>query len=306
MLGPAPGGRAPDRVFSLEAADGVALRAGFWSGGPRLCVILPGRTEYLERVALPAAGFAARGYDVVSLDWRGQGRSARLTEDGRRGHVPAFDHFRRDLTALLRAEGVAGRPVDLLFAHSMGGAIGLRAVAAGLVRPGAMILSAPLFDLRGRGLRRVLLQAMVWWAVRLGLGERWPPVPEPGRPYVARAGVEDNVLTGDPEVLAYLRAAASDPELGLAWPTLGWLHAAFREIRALRRLPPPPCPGLVLLGTAEQVVDAGAVRTGAARLGFRLSEIEGARHEPLIERADLRAEAWAAIDAFLAEALPQT
>jgi alpha-beta hydrolase superfamily lysophospholipase len=66
------------------------------------------------------------------------------------------------------------------------------------------------------------------------------------------------------------------------------------------RMGPLAAPALCLIGTEERVVDVRAVREGAARLGAEIAEIEGGRHELLIERAPVRAAAWAEIDRFLA------
>ncbi len=55
----------------------------------------------------------------------------------------------------------------------------------------------------------------------------------------------------------------------------------------------------------ERVVDVAAIRRGAARIGARLAEIEGARHLLLAEAEPMRAAAWAAIDDFLAEVLAE-
>jgi alpha-beta hydrolase superfamily lysophospholipase len=71
----------------------------------------------------------------------------------------------------------------------------------------------------------------------------------------------------------------------------------------LRSAPAPDCPVLCLVGTAERVVDVAAIRRGAARIGARLAEIEGARHLLLAEAEPMRGAAWAAIDAFLEEVL---
>ena len=45
-----PGGLRPDRVWWMTAPDGVRLRAAHWAGqgGDALCVLLNGRTEFIE------------------------------------------------------------------------------------------------------------------------------------------------------------------------------------------------------------------------------------------------------------------
>ena len=70
----------PARAFWAQAGDGVRLRMAHWpADAARGSVLLfPGRTEYVEKYAPVAAWLNAAGLSVLSLDWRGQGASARL------------------------------------------------------------------------------------------------------------------------------------------------------------------------------------------------------------------------------------
>jgi lysophospholipase len=298
-----PGGLAWDETLELEADDGVRLRGAVWRGGDRGLVLLsPGRTEFLEKCAIPAGALVSRGFSVASVDWRGQGMSERLVSPGLKGHVGQFTDFHRDLKALMAHPLVAAMPGPrLMMAHSMGGAIGLGAVARGQLEPVAVILSAPMLGIAMGALGKIASAATLPVARVLGLMERWPPF-APKEPYVF-SGYEGNLLTGDRAVFDWIAAALRrNPALQLASPTMGWIDAALSEAKFLERQGSLRCPGLCLLGTREQVVDAAAIRRGAPRLGARLVEIEGARHEVLIEAKPMRGQAWEAIDGFLESA----
>ena len=304
-----PGGLGWDETLALEAADGVALRGALWraraEGSPDergLVLMLQGRTEFLEKYCVPVAELVRRGFAVASLDWRGQGQSARLTRNPLKGHVDRFTDYHLDLAALIAHPSVvAVSGPRVMIAHSMGGAIGLGALLRGRVRAEAVVLSAPMLGIAMSPVQRLFARALVPLARRLGLRERWPPAPGASEPYVF-SGFEDNVLTGDRTVFDWMvEALRRDPGLRLAMPTLGWFEAASEEIAWLARQGPPVARGLCLLGSEEAVVDPNAARAGAARLGFALAEIEGARHELLIAAEPARSEAWAAIDDFLAE-----
>ena len=84
-----PGGIAWDETLTLEASDGVRLRGALWrasdpDGSCRgLVLLLNGRTEFVEKCALPAAALVARGFAVASVDWRGQGLSPRRPDTAR-------------------------------------------------------------------------------------------------------------------------------------------------------------------------------------------------------------------------------
>ncbi len=299
-----PGGIAWDETLELEASDAVRLRGGLWRGaenGSRgLVLLLSGRTEFLEKCAVPAAELVARGFAVASVDWRGQGRSQRLIEPPLKGHVGDYIEYHRDLAALVAHPAVVEMPGPrLMLAHSMGGAIGLGAIARGQIAPDAVILSAPMLGFAMNRLARSVSHATLALARLLGKMESWPPFGRVDQPYVF-TGFSGNVLTGDRTVFEWMAAALRrEPALQLAVPTLGWMGASFAEMAWLTRQGPLECPALCLLGSGEAVVDPTAARAGAARLGAEMVEIEGARHEVLIEAEPMRAQAWTAIDRFL-------
>ncbi len=300
-----PGGIAWDQTLTLEASDGVRLRGALWrgagGGGSRgLVLLLNGRTEFLEKCAIPAAALVARGFAVASIDWRGQGLSQRLTSTPLKGHVGKFTDYHLDLAALMahgQVAAVAGP--RLILAHSMGGTIGLGAIKRGLLAPGAVILSATMLGINLRPSRRLLSPITLRLARPLGKLESWPPFEVADEPQVF-TGFEDNTLTGDQAVFEWVVAALKrEPALQLGLPTLGWLSAAFVEMAWLAIQGQLGCPGLCLLGSREEVVDPALVRAIAARLKLELVEIEDARHELLLEAEPMRTQVWAAIDRFL-------
>jgi len=302
-----PGGIAWDETLGLDASDGIRLRGALWrgdgGGGSRgLVLLLNGRTEFLEKCALPAAALVARGFAVASVDWRGQGLSQRLTDTPLKGHVGTFTDYHLDLAALMAHREVAGvAGPRLMLAHSMGGTIGLGAIKRGLLAPAAVILSAPMLGINLRPSRRILSPITLRLARPLGKLESWPPFEVVDEPQVF-TGFAGNTLTGDEEVFEWMAAALKrEPALQLGMPTLGWLSAAFVEMTWLALQGPLGCLGLCLLGSREEVVDPALVRAIAGRLKMKLVEIEGARHEVLFETEARRAEAWTAIDRFLTQ-----
>lgn len=304
-----PGGVPPDRAWWLLTPDGIRLRAGLWRAAGRRgqILMLPGRSEYLEQQALPAAEFVRRGFDVVSFDWRGQGLADRVSHRSPfSGHIEDFAHFQDDLDAVL-ADPLAetGLP-RVLLGNSMGGAIALAALARdGLPVPAAAILTAPMFGIALGAATRVAAWMLAEAGSRTGFRHHWPPGRDVHLPYVFRP-FEGNLLTGDREIWDWMvETARAHPALTIGMPTLGWLSAARRAMGAVRRVRPPECPILCLVGSEERVVDAGDVTAGAARLGARLAVVDGARHILLAEAEPMRAEAWAAIDDFLDGALPR-
>lgn len=280
----------------------MRLRAGVLpgpsTGGRGQVLLLHGRTEFLEKYQPVAAAFVERGFAVASLDWRGQGGSARSLADVGRGHVTDFAEYQRDLAALRAAPQAQAPGPVVAVAHSMGGAIALRALVSGGFKPDAMIFSAPMWGLALK--TSVELTARLLARAAVALGQGWRFVPGAGPEPYTREGYADNALTADPERFAWIAAMteAAGPR-ALGGPTLGWLRAAFAEMDALARKP-LPMPALILAGTAESVVSLEAIRARAAQAAATLVEIPGGRHELLYETPERRAQAWDAIDAHLA------
>lgn len=304
LVGSPPGGLPWDVPLALAAADGVRLRGALWNpGGARGHVLLlEGRTEHLEKLCLPAAELVRRGFAVAALDWRGQGLSDRTLPDRRKGHVDRFESYHADLAALLDHPEVTGLGGPrIVLAHSMGGCIALGAMLRGRLDADALVLTAPMLGIALGTVGRTVAGTVLGLARRLRQEHRWAPVPRPAEPYVF-AAFEDNLLTHDPQLYAWMaEILRQEPRLRLGQaPTLGWLSAAEAEMAWIARQPGPlRVPGLCLLGGDEAVVDPAAVRAGCRRLGIRLVEIPGARHEILLETRPLRDKAWAAIDGFL-------
>ena len=281
----------------------MRLRAVTWprAEASRGTVLLfQGRTEYVEKYSDAARELGARGFATAAIDWRGQGLSPRPERDPRVGHVSDFKAFQHDVDALLEHCAATGLPRPwTLLAHSMGGLIGLETLRARMdLRRAAF--SAPMWGLPLPPHRRLLGWGASAGAAMLGLGEVAAPasgkVADP-----AAAPFEDNLLTTDPAMFAWMKRQISvHPELSLGAPSLGWVWAAFREMHRLAREAAPDVPCLTFLGSEEAIVSADAihVRMGSWAQG-RLEIVEGARHEVLMEGPAVRARLYDAIAAHL-------
>lgn len=291
---------AGGRAVWLRTDDGVRIRVGLWPAGAKGTVLLfPGRTEYVEKYGPAAGEFAQRGYGMLAVDWRGQGLADRLLPDPAPGHVVRFGDYQRDVAAVMalaRAEGLPG-PFHLV-SHSMGAAIGLRALHDGLpVR--AAVFSAPMWGIRMHPALRPLAWGLATLLPLVGMGSRLAPSTDSAS-YVATAAFAGNVLTRDPDMWAFMqRQLAAHPELAIGGPTVQWLREALCETRALARLAAPATPALTMLGAAERVVDIPAIRALMARWpGGRLDLVADAEHELMMEGPAIRARFYDAAAAL--------
>lgn len=278
------------RAVWLRTADGVRIRAGIWAGGHRgTVVLLPGRTEYIEKYGQAAADLQRRGWSTVSIDWRGQGLADHALPDRRYGHVEDFDEYQRDLDAVLAQVAAEGLPQPLvMLGHSMGGCIGLRALHRGLgIR--AVAFSAPMWGIALPVWERPVARLLTAVAGPLHLTRKLAPDRGP-ETYVTTARFEGNLLTGDRAMWNYMRHhVEAQPDFALGGPTLGWARAALAECGALMRLPPPDVPALTVVGTEERIVTVGPIRRHMAQWqGAKLEVYAGARHEVLMEGPAVR------------------
>lgn len=283
----------PPGGFAVWArtSDDVRVRIAVWprKGAKGTICLFPGRTEYVEKYGRAATSFAERGFAVIAIDWRGQGLSDRLIDDPMTGHVFDFADYQADVAALLGvAEAEALPRPFFMVAHSMGGCIGLRSVTAGLGVKAAAF-SAPMWGIRMAPPLRPIAWAVSWAWPKIGRGEEYAPGTS-GVSYADTQPFEGNVLTTDPEMFAYMqRQTNRHPNLALGGPSLHWLYQALSETRALRALTPPRLPAMAQIGTAEKIVDPKPVEDIMAKWpGGTLVRIEGAEHELMMERREVR------------------
>lgn len=271
----------------ITTADEVRIRIGHWrpkDSSQGTVLMFPGRTEYVEKYGRVARDFAARGYATLAIDWRGQGLADRPLADHRIGHVAQFIDYQKDISAVMRAarELDLPRPFHLL-AHSMGGAIGLRAVMEGLPVQ-TCAFSGPMWGIQMVPAMRPLGTAMAYGATKLGFGEKLAP--NTGlESYVLTQSFVGNTLTSDADMYKSMQdQLTAHPELGLGGPSMLWLHEALAETSHLAERSSPDIPCVTFLGSNEQIVDLQRIRD---RMDIwprgTLEIIDGAEHEVLME-----------------------
>jgi lysophospholipase len=288
---PAPladcGAPAGARAWWVTTGDGVRIRVAHWPG-PRHAMILPGRTEYIEKYGLVVRDLAAAGWGAFVIDWRGQGLADRLLPDVLMGHVDRFSDYQADLEAALSvADAVAPGPKPWLM-HSMGGCIGLRAMIDGK-RPPSVSFSAPMLGLAQPGPLLGVLRGLAGVLGPLGLDRRYAPTTGPrfGLPGMDMA---NNNLTTDRAQFDRMKAQITeDPRLALGGPSLRWMAEAIEEMAALAARPSPMAPALFGLGGGESIVSGEAIRDRVFHWpGAEFAWYDGARHELLMERPETR------------------
>jgi lysophospholipase len=305
------------RALTVMTPDKRHLRAGIWElpqGAPKraICVVLNGHTEFLEKYQEVADELRARGFEVVSLDWRGQGASERRSYGNRAGHVGNFEEYIFDLASLMLQavepiQRAQPKPLPVIaLAHSMGAHILLRYLHDHKRRFAAAVAVAPMLDVKtGKYSPAGARLIAGFFNLRkpstrfvFGVEERDP----------LELKFEDNAVTSDRARFERMQALLkAQPFLRIFGPTFGWLGAAFQSMQRLRRksfAQEITTPLLVFGAAHDRVVHVQAIRDFVKNLPkARYVEIEDSEHEILMEKDAIRARFWAEFDSFVNEQL---
>ena len=303
-----PGNETPQGAEEhwLEGRGGVKVRvltAPSVRGEARGSVIVaPGRTEFIEKYFEVIRELQGRGFAVFCIDWRGQGLSGREVVKAVKGHITSFDDAVNDLsTALKLLTHKLPRP-HIGLAHSMGGAILLRALQTRRVELDAAAFSAPMWgipklDATSKKYARFMVSVGAGRMFAPGVETKW-----------ARENFKRNPVTNDKARHDRCQGlVAEEPRLALAGPTIGWVAAAADTIEALR------APGAfahlkmpILVATAkdEQLIDNASHDAVLEQLPDATHITLDAKHEILMETDVVRAQFWAAFDQLTERVVP--
>ncbi|WP_428688629.1 alpha/beta fold hydrolase [Roseibium sp.] len=325
----------------IDTPDRVSIRYAHWpasTGTERrgTVTLLHGRAEFIEKYFEVIQDLRARGFAVVTFDWRGQGGSQRLTRNPKRGHVSNFRKFRLDLRTVLKEVSLATYPgPHFALAHSTGALVLLSDTERLRTMLDRAVLTAPLLGLPTgswspglvevyRKVLRVLTFGLYGQPPLKVIKARSAPLIErigfPVARMAALAGLGRLTIPGGNRELfvpfdgnrqttdqarfeRFNKVLTAAPELGIGAPTLGWLNAAARTMLALRRRDAGPkvkLPCLVLAAGEDRIVSTPVIEDFVSRTkAAAYVEIAGAAHELMMERDIFRDQFWAAFDAFV-------
>ncbi|MGD9477349.1 alpha/beta fold hydrolase [Shinella sp. G-2] len=295
----------PENHFAgfLEGRGGVKIRYAVFRSKEReakgTVVLLQGRSECIEKYFETIEDLTARGLWVATFDWRGQAGSGRLIDGSRAGHVARFADYEADLSLFLEKIVLPdARLPFFLVAHSTGALVALSQAPELENRIERMVLTAPFIALGGQSMSQSKIAVIARLASLAGFGKRTFRKGEPSFDFAR------NVVSSDTRRFARNAAIyAEHPALSIGWPSARWLNetlGAMRRVTHQDHLTRIRIPTLLLCPTADVLVPRKAVGD-LARIfrAARLIEIDGARHELFQEADRYRAQALAAIDAFI-------
>lgn len=302
------------KIDYRAASDGWPLRRFAWPATGHetrgALLFLTGRGDMFEKYLETLAHFHGTGWDVTSFDWRGQGGSGRLSANAEVGHCEDFGVWVRDLEQFFRQWKNERPGPHVVIAHSMGGHILMRALAARLIEPEAAVLIAPMLGLNSGALPPRFAAPFARLMCKLGDPARaaWKNIEKPG----IGPSLRQALLTHSGERYSdEMYWLAHMPQLKLGPPSWHWLDAAYRSLAMLDSpgtLEGIVTPLLILAAERDGLVDVRAIRRAANRIKSGRLHVYGreAAHEILREADGVRSDALRRIDAFLDEAAPRS
>ncbi|MGW9229420.1 alpha/beta fold hydrolase [Pseudorhizobium sp. NPDC055634] len=305
ILHPTPGNPAPENFTAghFTGYRGVRLRYAIFrspiSPARGTVVLMQGRNECIEKYFETIRDLNAMGLWVATFDLRGQGGSDRLLKDPRKGHVRRMSHYERDLEIFLEQIVLPDTRLPFfLVAHSTGALIALSAAPRLATRISRMALSAPYVGLRHDTWPVGVIRQIAALASWTGFGRLSAERERLNRPFAG------NPLTSDAARFARNAALlAAHPELAVGPPTYRWLHETLKGVTRVTRqehLTRITIPTLILAPVLDGIIPYAAQEELSRNFrAGQLVTINGARHEIFQERDIYRAQALAAIEAFM-------
>jgi len=292
-----------------KAKDGRKLRIAIWKiQKERVCgtiFFLNGHREFIEKYSETFALFIKKGFNVITLDWRGWGLSERpFPSQPKIQHISSAAEYQLDLDELISlAKQKNLSPPWHLIAHSLGSLLGLRRL---ILEPECFDKYIFLSPLWGNlpslpiPMQRLLLRSEKILQL-LKLTKITYQNPKKYKPYSLTVDFRKNILTSDKKQFTRLQTILKNNlKLHSGVPTLGYLIAILKEIDSLNRVDFPNRNILVLLADQERITDNKAVLRLIRRYDFiNVVKIKKAQHEILIEKETIRKEAMSLIHKFI-------
>lgn len=292
--------------FFKSSRDDVTVRFATWpatSDAPKgTFIVLPGRTEFIEKYYEVVNELLERGFAVAAMDWRGQGLSTRPLENREKHYFKDFATALPDLEQCITDHLRPAMPGPFhLLAHSMGGHLSLRFLHDYPNLIEKAVMTAPMAGINFEEMPKWIAVALSTIMCKLGLDKS----------YLAGFGDYEGGRWGWREKLTSDLERFEDEDyfikrdhnLALGGITYGWLQAALSSIKTLHGSGYPEAiktPVLVVQAGGDEIVDNVMVTSLAARLpNGQLRLVPDAMHEILKEQDQYRVQFWAAFDDFM-------
>lgn len=290
--------------------DGWKFRRLDWcQDKPRGSLLfMTGRADFYEKYLETFHDFHMRGWNVTSVDWRGQGGSGRCGPHPHVGHIDDFALWVGDLAAIFADWRTSHPGPHVVLGHSMGGHLVMRTLTEQRIAPDAVILSAPMLAPAGGGMPEWTAHVIARIMCAMGRARRraWKPTEKPLEPYVPRQALLTHDADRYSDEFFWFRER---PFVRLGPASWRWVEQAYASSRALRnrqRLARMTVPTLVLATSTDELVDHPTIERAVHLLPNAEMHLFGpeSAHEIFREVDEVRETALSSCFAFLDRVAP--
>ena len=291
------------KIHYFKSFDGlnIAYRIFEVKNAKATIVISSGRTEGMLKYQELIYDLNQNGYSVYINDHRGQGNSDRLLEDSQIGHVIKFENYVLDLHQFISEFAKKDKKLILL-GHSMGGAIATLYAEEYPNDFDALILSSPMHqpDLIDSSITKFacsLIEKRKRDIDRYIVGEHSYDE--------SNVAFKDNILTHS-EIRYEISKIAFDiePEAKIGGPSVRWVQqACLGSAKSVRDAKEIKIPILLIHAQNDKVVNLQPQEEFCENASEYCEgiQIDGAYHELLVERDDIRDKTLTAILDFISK-----
>lgn len=292
----------PNPTISLvEVVPDLELRVAHWmpadSTVSGTVMLMHGFTEFIEKYYETIGDLTARGFHVVTFDWRGQGLSTRALPNHDQYYIEDFQELLADADAVYLAEVAELPRPHMILAHSMGAHVSSRILQDHPSRFDKAVLVAPMMKLST--LESSTVHSLASKMVSAGFGQS----------YIFGGADGDldkthEMVTSDEEKFKSIATLyKKERKLLIGAPTWMWfLSASESMMHAIseEQINKIKTPTLVVSPKSDQIVDPAAHETMAKYNpeSIQILRMADAEHEVLMEVDDIRSQFWVAFDAF--------
>ena len=267
-----------------------------------LVLLLHGRAEFMEKYKEIVVFLNNKGYDVISFDWRGQGLSARETDNRQKGYVKDFNDYLLDLKLFFDKIIKPKNQNLVLLSHSMGGHIGLRFLHdyPNLVKKAVFV--SPMFNIKTYLFPKFITKTITQKACHAGFSEYFVLG---GKKYDStRSNQKKNILTHDFKKFSIqAKEIKKNPDLALGGVTWAWLNAAYQSIDIISKngyTSTIKTPVLIVNAQKDKLVKRSSQKKTADSLPIgSFVSIKNAFHEIMFEKQDIQDIFWEKFDKFI-------
>ena len=282
--------------------DGIRVRTSFWAANDPVgtVFVFPGRADYIEKYGGLANFCLSNNLNVIAIDWRGQGLSERLLDDKNIGHIEDFKNYQNDVEVIIKeAKDASLVKPWIIFAHSMGGLIGLRTLHDNPVFE-KVVFTSPMWGIQMPPILKSGAPIIMSLISLIGKMDTYAPTTSP-ETRILNEEYEFNKLTSDIQNFKLLRQQLVQyPDLQIGGPSSAWVSTALDEIKFQIGNVPPSTPALCFLGDEEEIIDNLAVREFCNKWDTcDLISMPKAKHDLLMEKEMILNSLYVELDKFI-------